>query len=71
MQDDFKRAFDAARAKYSSTDWLNLQSSEQTKAIYRELRRLDAEVAARAVARDAGTSACLPAKRHRGRQTVS
>lgn len=70
MQDDFKRAFDAARVRYSTTDWSNLPSSEQTTAIYKELRRLDAEAAARSMAQDAtiGTSAYSPVKRHRVKQ---
>ena len=38
MQDDFRRAFEAARANYSAKDWPSLPPAEQTAAIYRELR---------------------------------
>jgi hypothetical protein len=48
MQDDFQRAFEAARAKYSAADWCSLEPTARTAAIYEELRKLDAETIVRA-----------------------
>jgi hypothetical protein len=70
MQDDFRRAFEAARANYSARDWSSLPPAEQTAAIYKELRLLDAKVAASATAPEpamgaaAGPVASLPVTVH-------
>ena len=75
MQDDFRRAFEAARANYSAKDWSSLPPAEQTAAIYRELRLLDAKVAASATAPEPAMGAAAgswqpPVKVHRARRTL-
>ncbi len=50
MRDDsFQRAVEKARRAYSPKDWTTIPPHERTEAIYRELRRLDADRAARKV----------------------
>jgi hypothetical protein len=39
----FQEAVEAAKAKFPANDWALLTSGEQTAAVYREMRRLDAE----------------------------
>jgi hypothetical protein len=76
MQDDFRRAFEAARANYCANDWPSLPPAEQAAAIYRELRLLDAKVAASgtvpepAMETASGSSPSLPVKVRRARRTV-
>jgi hypothetical protein len=45
--DSFQRAVQRARRAYSLTDWTTIAPRERTEAIYRELRRIDADRAAR------------------------
>jgi hypothetical protein len=45
--DSFQRAVQRARRAYSPTDWTTIAPRERTDAIYRELRRIDADRAAR------------------------
>lgn len=41
--DDFQRAAAAAKRHYTEAGWLALPPGAQSKAIYTELRRIDAE----------------------------
>ncbi|HEY0184553.1 MAG TPA: hypothetical protein VGC09_17260 [Rhodopila sp.] len=43
MAVSFHQAFEAAISRFSSSVWVTLAPEEQTKAIYEEMRRLDAE----------------------------
>jgi hypothetical protein len=43
--DAFQTAVQRARRHYSEAEWLGLTLTDQANAIYRELRRLDAEAA--------------------------
>jgi hypothetical protein len=43
MNDIVQRAVDAAQRHYSASDWSSLRPQERTAAVYREMRRLDAE----------------------------
>jgi hypothetical protein len=45
MNDIVQRAVDAAQQHYSASDWSSLRPQERTAAVYREMRRLDAEAA--------------------------
>jgi hypothetical protein len=45
--DSFQRAAERARRAYSLADWTTITPRERTEAIYRELRRIDADRAAR------------------------
>jgi hypothetical protein len=45
--DDFQRAAAAARGRYTDAAWTALPPPVQAAAIYAELRRIDAEQAAR------------------------
>jgi hypothetical protein len=45
--DSFQRAVQRARRAYSFVDWTSIPPRERTEAIYRELRRIDADRAAR------------------------
>jgi hypothetical protein len=45
--DSFQRAVQRARRAYSPIDWTTIAPRERTDAIYRELRRIDADRAAR------------------------
>jgi hypothetical protein len=46
MDDVVQRAVEAAQRRYPDSDWLSLRPEERTAAVYRELRRLDAETSA-------------------------
>ncbi len=52
-----ERAVEAARARHPEGEWERLLPTERTEAIYREMRRIDAEVA----------ETERPAKRHKGK----
>jgi hypothetical protein len=41
--DSFQRAEERARRAYSQADWTTITPRERTEAIYRELRRIDAD----------------------------
>lgn len=43
MSDYFRAAYERARAGFSPEQWLALEPREITEAIYREMRRMDAE----------------------------
>jgi hypothetical protein len=43
MESGFKQAWDAARRPYSAEAWAGLRPRDRIDAIYRELRRIDAE----------------------------
>jgi hypothetical protein len=43
----FQRAVQRARRLYSPNDWTTIPPRERTDAIYRELRRIDADRAAK------------------------
>jgi len=43
MNDIVQRSVNAARQHYSARDWSSLRPPERTAAVYREMRRLDAE----------------------------
>jgi len=45
--DSFQIAAERARRAYEMYEWLSLRPRERTEAIYRELRRIDANRAAR------------------------
>lgn len=48
---EFQQAADSARSQIGADRWAALSTSEQASAIYEELRRLDAERAARSPGR--------------------
>lgn len=48
--DDFQKAAAAAQGRYTKDAWMALPPREQAQAIYAELRRIDAERVAAAVA---------------------
>ncbi len=53
MDETVEQAVAAARARHPDGEWERLSPQERTEAIYREMRRLDAEaVEADAFARD-------------------
>jgi len=58
----FRQAYEAAAARYER-EWRHLTPSEMTKAIYEEMRRLDAEAAGRNVL--AGSTSSKRLKMHR------
>jgi hypothetical protein len=43
MDDVVARAIAAARARYGESAWMDLTVREQTRAIYEEMRKIDAE----------------------------
>ena len=43
MESGFEQALDAARRPYSGEAWAGLRPRDRIDAIYRELRRIDAE----------------------------
>jgi hypothetical protein len=43
MDPDVKEAEEAARRAYSANEWTYLHSRDRIKAIYRELKRIEAE----------------------------
>jgi hypothetical protein len=55
MESGFEQALDAARRPYSAETWAGLRPSDRINAIYRELRRIDAEHARARHARSSGT----------------
>ena len=55
----FQQAYDTVRKSWSDAAWATLTQKQITEAIYREIRRIDAETA------HARTAALSPAKRTR------
>ena len=39
----FQQAYEAAAARYTQDDWVNMNPSRRNEVIYEEMRRLDAE----------------------------
>ena len=62
---EFQQAAAAARQRYADTVWFTLSVNEQAKAIYAELRRIDAERASGAAHRSTS-----PGPSRRGRPSA-
>jgi hypothetical protein len=43
MSDDFDRAYDRAKSRFTNEGWLFLTQEHQTAAVYQAMRELDAE----------------------------
>jgi hypothetical protein len=62
---EFQEAAAAARRRYADTVWFTLSVNEQAKAIYAEMRRMDAERAGGAANRTSS-----PGRSKRGRPSA-
>jgi hypothetical protein len=51
MSSSFQEAYSSARSRYSDEQWYALPMRDQSEAIYREMRRLDAEAVRQSVTR--------------------
>jgi DNA-binding SARP family transcriptional activator len=55
----FQQAYEAAIKKYLWQDWLGFDPSQQTAAIYEEMRRMDEEAADKFVVSESNSSEAL------------